>query len=273
MRMARLTCRRAPQRGTTAGREVVHPAPVGEPVAQQPQVAAEVAAERRRSEHVLQAARRSREPPVPVVGVADHAVPEPERRHRELDRHGRYVGRRGVGLDELAAVREDVVDEGGSARSAAGSRAGSATGSAASPSCGPAEALGRRHRGGQRVGHPVVEPDHREVGLRDDQVLVVAGVGDQRLPLRLLFGPCRPGAGRGRPSPRRADRDRSSPILRCSPSAAKNVADRGRPARRRTGSRGRAAASGPAAGRPARRLAELTSVRSMVRSWSTNWPR
>jgi hypothetical protein len=39
------------------------------------------------------------------------------------------------------------------------------------------EALRRRHRGGQRVDDPVVEADHRQVGLGDGEILVVAGSG------------------------------------------------------------------------------------------------
>ena len=44
----------------------------------------------------------------------------------------------------------------------------------------PPEPLGGRDAGRQLVDDTVVEADHRQVRLRDDQVLVVAGVGDQR---------------------------------------------------------------------------------------------
>ena len=45
---------------------------------------------------------------------------------------------------------------------------------------GLAEPLARGRRGRQVVDDLVVEADHRQVGLGDDQVLVVARVGDQR---------------------------------------------------------------------------------------------
>ena len=165
--------------GVTAGREVVHPSPVGQPVAQQLELAAQAAAEAGEVEHVEQRTRRTRETAVPVVGVAHHAVAEPERRDRELQRHRRYVGRCGVGLDEHATVGEDVVDD---------SRVEDPRQVVVAQHplvvqrhllAGLAEVL-RRGRGRGVVDDPVVEVDHRHVGLGDDQVLVVAGVRDQR---------------------------------------------------------------------------------------------
>ncbi len=174
---------RSGQPGVAAVREVVHPTPVGDPVARELQVPAEAPAHRREVEHVEQGPGVVREPPVPVVRRAHHAVPEAEPRDRELDRHGRYVGRQRVRLDQLAPVGEHVVEdvllddprqEVVPDQPLVVQRHRLAC---------PPELLPGRHRRGQPVDDPVVEPDHGEVGLGDDQVLVVARVGDQRRPL------------------------------------------------------------------------------------------
>ncbi len=107
-------------------------------------------------------------------------MPEPEPGDGELDGHGRHLGGPGVGLDELAAVREDVVDD---------SRVDDPRQVVVADHplvvqrhrlAGLPEPLDRRQARGQRVDHRVVEPEHRDVGLGDDEVLVVARVGDQR---------------------------------------------------------------------------------------------
>ena len=161
-------------------------------------------------EHVLQEALVRREPPVPVVGVADHAVPEPERRDRELDRHGRYGGGRGVRLDEHPAVLPDVVERRGSAdpwqvvvpdqplvvqrdrpAGACGTVARAAPRRAACrpPGCGTGSSRGgsARRSGSRRCGGRGSAPSASPSGC----------------------GRCRHAAGRGRPWPRRR-RSRSS---------------------------------------------------------------
>ena len=113
---------------------------------------------------------------------------EPEGRHRELDRHGRLVARldahvrvgrvRARHLEDLAAVGVDVIDNG------AVDHAGQEVVPEHPLVVLDDRILRRReeHHGGgglrQRVDDPVVEPDERQVGLSDGQVLVVAGVGD-----------------------------------------------------------------------------------------------
>jgi hypothetical protein len=62
---------------------------------------------------------------------------------------------------------------------------------------GGGEALRGGDRGGQRVEHAVVEADHRAVGLRDRQVLVVARVG--MIALRLAFWVVPAPRGRSKP--------------------------------------------------------------------------
>ncbi len=160
--------------------EVVHPPPVGDPVARELEVAAEAAAAGGEVEHVEQRPGVEREPPVPVVRRADHAVPEPVRRDRELDRHGRHVDRGRGRLDQLAAVGEHVVQDvllDDPRQEVVPDQPLVVQGHRLAR---PPELLAGRHRRGQLVDDPVVEADHREVGLGDDQVLVVARVRDQR---------------------------------------------------------------------------------------------
>jgi hypothetical protein len=106
-------------------------------------------------------------------------VAEPEPGDRELDRHGRYVGGAGVGLDQLPAVGEHVVEDGllHDARQVVVPDQPLVV--QGHQSARLEELLRGRHRW-QLVDHPVVEPDHGEVGLGDDEVLVVARVRDQR---------------------------------------------------------------------------------------------
>ena len=209
---------------------------------------------------------------VPVVRAADHAVPEPERRDRELDRHRRHVRRRRADLEDLAAVGEDVVDD----RRVADPRQVVVADHPLvvldhrSPRAG--EALRRRHRGPELVDHPVVEADDRAVRLRDGEVLVVAEVGDVRvlLPRRRRAAGRSPAWPPGGPSPpprssrssaaRRRPR-RTSPSRVAGPGAVERVeVER--------------SASGPAAGRPGETFVpSATIVRSKVRSWSMNCPR
>ena len=106
--------------------EVVEPAEVRDPDARDR--AGQAAAQVRELEQLRE--RRAREDLVPAVGRPHHAVPEPERGDRELDRHRRDARRRGADLEHLAALGEDVRDDRRMCRSSAGSRAGSSTGSA-----------------------------------------------------------------------------------------------------------------------------------------------
>jgi hypothetical protein len=120
-------------------------------------------------------------------------VAQPVRRDRELDRHRRRVVAAVVAaghLEELAAVGEDVVHD----RRVDDARQEvrlqhelvvpdhQLLGRAEQPLTGEA---GER----ELVDHAVVEADEREVRLRDDEVLVVARVRDQRQ------APIRRGAG------------------------------------------------------------------------------
>ena len=172
-----------------AGRlEVVEAAEVGDPVARQLEAAAEVAAGGREREQQLEAAEAVVEDLVPVVGGADHRVAEPEGGDAELDRHRRHVGGRGPDLEHLAALVEDVVDRARAADPRQVVGADHPLVVLGDELARGGELLRGGHRGGQRVEHAVVEADHRQVGLRDREVLVVAVVGDDRLALRLLGG-------------------------------------------------------------------------------------
>ena len=166
--------------------EVVEAAEVGDPVARQVQVAAEVAAGGREREQQLEAAEAVVEDLVPVVGGADHRVAEAERGDAELDRHRRDVGRRRADLEHLAALVEDVVDRARAADPRQVVGADHPLVVLGDELAGRRELLRGRHRGRQRVEHAVVEADHRQVGLGDREVLVVARVGDDRLALGLL---------------------------------------------------------------------------------------
>src|SRR5207247_6660722 len=66
---------------------------VGDPVARELEVAAEVAAQAREDEQVVERPASGVEVLVPVVGGADHAVAEAVRRDGELDRHRRQDGK------------------------------------------------------------------------------------------------------------------------------------------------------------------------------------
>src|SRR3954451_19901815 len=123
------------------------------------------------------------EDPVPVVGAADHRVPERERGDGKLDRHRGDRGGRRADLEGLAPVVEDIVDHrlGGDPRQVV--RADHPLVVLGHQLARGAEPLGRGHRGRQRVDHAVVEADHRQMRLRDREVLVVALVGDDGLAL------------------------------------------------------------------------------------------
>ncbi len=118
---------------------------------------------------------------------------EPEGGHRELDRHGRDVGRRRVWLERLAAVPEDVVDDapGTDTREVVGLEHPLVVLGDDRP--GPREALASRHRVGQAIDDPVVEPDHRQMRLGDRQILVVPRIRDDRLALLGLRAAGAPG--------------------------------------------------------------------------------
>ena len=120
-------------------------------------------------------------------------MPEAEPRDRELHRHRRHVRRERRGLDELPAVREHVVQHVRLHDPRQEVVADQPLVVQGHRPPGPPEPPACRDRRGQLVHDPVVEADHREVGLRHDQVLVVAGVRDQRPALR----PRRAGADPG----------------------------------------------------------------------------
>ena len=107
---------------------------------------------------------------------ADHAVAEPERGDGELERHRRHAVRGRVDLECLAAVVEHVLDDAGRADPRQVVGADHPLVVLRDDLARLGEALRRRHRGRQRVDDAVVEPDHREVRLRDREVLVVPRV-------------------------------------------------------------------------------------------------
>ena len=174
--------------GVAALLEVVQPAEVGDPVAGQPRPAAQVAAGGGEQEQQVQRARAVVEARVPVVGGADHRVPEPVGGDRELDRHGRDVGRRRADLERLAPVAEHVVERRRPADARQEVMAQHPLVVLGDELARLREALCRRQRGGEAVDDAVVEADERQVGLRDHEVLVVARVGDDRPPLGLGVG-------------------------------------------------------------------------------------
>ena len=123
---------------------------------------------------------------VPVVGVAHHAVAQAVGGHRELDRHGGRLARHRVHLDHLAPRGEHGVDDGRVHDARQEVVPDHPLVVAHHLLARGREQVGRRHPlRRERVDHPVVEADERGMGLGDDQVLVVARVRDQRLPVRL----------------------------------------------------------------------------------------
>ncbi len=181
MRLGAVELRRGHDEVLAAGLvEVVEPAEVGDPDAQQMVLAAEVAALAGELEQQVERAGAVVEVLVPVVGGAHHAVAEPVGGDRELDRHRRHLGRRRADLEQLAAVREDVVHD--RLVDDAGQEVGAdhplVVLADLAPGAGELLRLGRRRR--QRVADAVVEADERQVGLRDDEVLVVARLRDER---------------------------------------------------------------------------------------------
>ena len=144
------------------------------------QVADDAAGEPGEPEQQLKRRRRhaaGREDPVVAVHLAHHAVAEAIGRGRELDRHERRL----LEAVELAPVVENLRDDALLGDRARRNRAAPSTGSARSRSA----ALRRRRRPAasgrsQLVADLVVELQQREVRLRDEQVLVVAMIADQR---------------------------------------------------------------------------------------------
>ena len=253
--------------------EVVEAAEVGDPVARQPRVAAEVAARRREGEQEVERAAAVVEDLVPVVGGADHRVAQPEAGDRELDRHRRHVGRRRADLEHLAARVEDVVDRAGAADPRQVVRADHPLVVLRDELARLREALGGGHRGGEAVEHAVVEADDRGVGLGDGQVLVVAGVGDDRpaWPSRSAGAARQVEAGLGR------DAVRGDGLADLQVHAV-GLVELGRGGVLRAGAVERVEVEARRARlqqlRAARRSSpSITLVLSNVRSWSRNWPR
>lgn len=171
--------------------EVVQAAKVGDPVALQARASSERSAGTGELEEQIERATAVVEGRVPAVVTPHHRVTEAERGDGELDRHRRHVGRLDADVEQTAAVGEDVVDDRRVAH--AWQEVG-----ADHPLVVPGhdvtrdlEALRTRRAAGQRLDHPVVEPDERQVRLGDGEVLVVAAIRDQRLTLLPRVAPGR----------------------------------------------------------------------------------
>ena len=248
------------QPGMPARREVVHPPPVRDPGAGQADVAEHVAAGAREHEQQVQAAVGAGEAPVPVVGLADHAVTQPEGGDRELDRHrgdvrsarhparrararaANVVDRRGPAHPRQVVVADQPLVVEGDALP--GSPEPLSVGQGRRAPCprrrcgsGPSPGGSGRPRGSRRCAGPASArgawPSARPLA-RPQQVVTRLGLVRRR-----PRSSCPSSGGARRPR-------RTSPTL-------------ARPARRRTTSRGRAAASGPAADRWARRPRRASS--------------
>ena len=124
------------------------------------------------------------------------------------------------------------------------------------------------------VDHAVVEADHRQVRLRHREVLVVALVGDEGLPLLGPAARARPrAAGRSRRAPGSA-RTRSRRSCRSSDAGrrCRTWPTPDRPGRRRRASPGPAPASALHERRGGTLVPSVTSILSKMKSWSANWP-
>ena len=116
---------------------------------------------------------------VPVVLLANHAVTQTICSHGKLDGHGRHVFRCCVFFEKLASIREDIVDD-------------RRVNQARQKVCPDhplvvldyefACLLKQVGAGSGRcdlVHHAVVKPDHGQMRLRNDQVFVVAMIGNE----------------------------------------------------------------------------------------------
>ena len=194
------------------------------------------------------------EPRVPVVGVADHRVPEPEGGDRELHRHRRHGQRVGARARRPCGRWRRRRSRRRRRRSAAGSRCGASTGSGARPCAGPSRTARRAAwrarappttRLWNRIIAAWVWATTRFSSLRRSGIAALRASETDPLPTR----------GTSKPTPR-PGRRRSSVVLPDLEAGAgrprRTPPTPGRADPRRRGCRGRAWASAPGAARPAR---------------------